>query len=83
MPAAGAVGAADGPTLDRTFTMLARDVAASVAAPIIDRIAAKAPNVRLRFLSETSRRGKLTGPIGEILAAHGAERFRAGHRGPP
>ncbi|GAA3300689.1 MULTISPECIES: LysR family transcriptional regulator [Dactylosporangium] len=43
----------DPATLERTFTMLAGDLAVSVAAPLIDRIAAEAPGVRLRFLGET------------------------------
>jgi DNA-binding transcriptional LysR family regulator len=43
----------DPSTLDRTFTMLASDIAVSVAAPLVGRIATEAPGVRLRFLGET------------------------------
>src|SRR3954466_4034617 len=46
-------GAPDLSTLDRTFTLLASDLAASVAAPLIARMAAEAPGVRLRFLGES------------------------------
>ncbi|MFI5906881.1 LysR family transcriptional regulator [Dactylosporangium sp. NPDC051541] len=48
-----APAAPDPSTLDRTFTLLASDLAVSVAAPLIGRIAAEAPGVRLRFLGET------------------------------
>ncbi|WP_432986160.1 LysR family transcriptional regulator [Dactylosporangium sp. CA-233914] len=46
-------GEPDLATLQRTFTLLASDIAVSVAAPLVGRIGAEAPGVRLRFLGET------------------------------
>jgi DNA-binding transcriptional LysR family regulator len=46
-------GEPDLSTLDRTFTLLASDIATSIGAELLQRVSGEAPGVRLRFLGES------------------------------